>query len=143
MADWKYIDEYDHCPDSPAIYVDTRDFHMIGIDEESEFLEDLKKIKDPDKFFAQDEILGYMKSLEMHSGGPGEWRMLNFIGEKGWRKYFRFFKVGYVEKFGKQVAKYVCWAGGGAPTKENLKHQIINRRDHKPENVEQKYLGHH
>lgn len=98
MSNWKYIDEYESLPDSDFIHCDTRDFHILCVDNEENRKETNLEIQQfvipsmfPDCLFTKDEILKILKDLEIRSGGKGEWRMLS-IGDIDWLKYIRFIK---------------------------------------------------
>lgn len=101
--EWNYIDDIVHISDNiEEIHVDTRDFCILLKTENSEDLNKLKVFnllcsnKVVEKFLInQNEILNFIKEIEVISGGKGEWRFLNFAtidDTMGWLKYIRMYR---------------------------------------------------
>lgn len=98
MNEWKYIDEYESLPNTDFIHCDTRDFHIICVNNKGYKREtrlELKRINTQSMFsdclFTKDEILKILKDLENRSGGKGNWRHIQ-IDDIHWLKYIRFIK---------------------------------------------------
>lgn len=139
MSDWIYIDKYDSLPGTTYVHCDTRDFYITCNDAEVD--ENMSKFisaaKDHNKF-NRSEILGCLKSLELGSGGKGEWRMINLKkGYNGWLKYIRFVKTGEtIELFNRKEPIYIAY------TTSSDEPILLSRDDLEPENIERKYLNH-
>lgn len=107
--DWTYIDEAEIAETVQTIHCDTRDFHILTVDEpvSTELLDYTLDTKKKMEAFEQclfkdwDEIKAYLKKIEEASGGKGRWRFLSFdypykgshYLAHGWHKYFRFAKL--------------------------------------------------
>lgn len=107
--DWNYIDEVEFDDTVKTIHCDTRDFHILTIDEPvtTELLDFAADTKRKPEAFEMclfkdwEEIKEYLKGLEAASCGKGEWRFLSFdypykgshYLAHGWHKYFRFAKL--------------------------------------------------
>lgn len=138
LNEWTYIDEFDACPDVKSVHCDTRDFHILCTnDPESD---DMRRFIrnthiDSSRRYRQDEILGYLKTLESESGGKGEWRMIRFDDNKGWRKYFRFYKIDETDTLDGKKGVYCCFAGGTPKSIVEFEQGLIDRIKHHPENI--------
>lgn len=101
MKDWKYIDTYESLPDADFIHCDTRDFHILCVEDKEYLKKAEKEIRKKfgyetlsDCQFDKEEILPMLKDLENKSGGKGSWRHLTLgvTSKIGWLKYIRFIK---------------------------------------------------
>lgn len=96
---WTYIDEFDFSQDYNFIHCDTRDFCILGTNEDS----DVKIPSNGNNKFTREEIKEFLKSVEEATGGKGSWRCLSWNHKNGWWKYLRWKKYkndvywGYVE----------------------------------------------
>lgn len=109
MTDWIYIDDINIDENTQCIHCDTRDFHILTIEEpiSIELLDYAKDAAKKPEAFEQclfkdwEEIKNYLKELENASGGKCNWRFLSFdYPYKGshylahrWHKYLRFAKL--------------------------------------------------
>lgn len=132
MSNWKYIDEYDSLPDVDFIHCDTRDFHILCVEDNRE--ETLKNIREvagyrtlSDCKFTKEEILTTLKSLETRSGGRGEWRYITTKSHPLWLKYIRFVKS--------EESTYIAYNAFGDII-EVLSHKLLS------EPVNEEYLNH-
>lgn len=106
--DWVYIDDVVVTEEAQSIHCDTRSFHVFTTDENPEyglltFIDGIvkkPKVYENCIFKNWEDIKEYLKTLELVSGGKGNWRFLMFNYPKpsskylkGWHKYFRFVKV--------------------------------------------------
>ena len=144
---WLYIDKIDSLPATDYVHCDTRDFHVLCINdnechgsEKTAALKKFSKTPQPDEYkFRRDEILGTLKALEMGSGGPGQWRMLKLKSDAqniDWLKYIRFVAVGMVEMHGRDERVYIAYSDCcGRMTR-------LSRADLQLENIDTEYLNH-
>ena len=147
--EWLYIDNIDTLPATDYVFCDTRDFHVLCVNEDecggSEKIKKLKKLirnqlrQDGFKF-RRDEILGTLKALEMGSGGSGDWRMLRLKPSShyniDWLKYIRFVAVEEVEMFGRVERVYIAYSDCGGRFTQ------LSRTDLSQENLDTEYLNH-
>lgn len=94
--EWIYIGDYISLSDTDFIHCDTRDFHILCIDNKKSLKETLKEIESFDSTgceYTKEEILNILKSLELKSGGKKDWRLLSTKSHPTWLKYIRFVKV--------------------------------------------------
>ncbi len=147
MNNWNYIDTYNQCPAPDYIHCDTRDFHILCTDgdraDKRRMHKALQKLGDvQEAMFCQDEILGWLKSLEMNSGGRGEWRYLSFKGLTiprwgNWIKYIRLIRTNeIIEKFGQRKHVYIAYL-----TCSNEPIALLKRDQIIPENIDQEALN--
>lgn len=145
--EWLYIDNIDSLPATDYVHCDTRDFHVLCVNDKeccrSEKIKELKKLSktpQPDEYkFRRDEILGTLKALELGSGGPGDWRMLRLkpeVRDISWLKYIRFVAVGTVEMCGHDERVYIAYADCCG------KQFRLSRADLQPENIDTEHLNH-
>lgn len=116
MNEWKYIDEYDILPRTEEIFCDTRDFHIICLDDKDLARQQLRNIHHQvgygilsDCKYRRDEILGVLKTIEEESGGNQEWRCLYIKPIDVWIKYIRFIRLN--EEVNEE-AVYLAYTGG-------------------------------
>lgn len=147
-SEWLYIDNIDTLPATDYIHCDTRDFYILCTNDSvriTKWAQDFKKelrhhIRQDNFMFRRDEILGTLKALEMGSGGPGDWRMLQLKQSGhyniGWLKYIRFAAVDAVEVTGRTERVYVAYAEDAG------RYTQLSREDLVPENLDNEYLNH-
>lgn len=146
MNDWEYIDKIDTLPAEDFIHCDTRDFHVLAVsgsdDDKTNILKKMvrRRLRQEHFLFRRDEILGTLKTLEMHSGGPGEWRMLRPKKSShhniNWLKYIRFVAVDTIEMPGRTERVYVAYADDCGQFTQ------LSREDLSPKSLDNKYLNH-
>lgn len=149
MNNWVYIDSINSMPTVQFVNCDTRDFNIITDDEPiQEQLEKRDKaaiqtyrnrLRGEDYIFRQDEILGTLKTLEMNTGGPGEWRMITLKNKTAqvWVKYIEFWALPEtIEMFGETKQLYMCI------TRDAGRFTQLGRTDLRDENIDKHYLNH-
>lgn len=142
MNEWKYIDEYDSLPAFDLVYCDTRDFYILGLNNQKATVHNvLKGIRHSANYgtlndckFRRDEILGTLKTLENESGGKGKWRYLTTDSHPEWLKCIRFIKTTEtIEVFNRIEPIYIAYTTYN--NYEILSRKILN------EKINQKYLN--
>lgn len=98
VDEWVYIDEYAQkgFSDVDIIHCDTRDFHILCVKSDPEYYKEVKshlQVFSILCYLSRDEILMFLKDLEIQSGGKGKWRFLSTKHHPDWIKYIRFIKV--------------------------------------------------
>lgn len=136
MSDWKYIDEYESLPDAEFIHCDTRDFHILCVDDnQAETLKNIRNVAGygtlSDCKFTKEEILKVLKDLETRSGGKGRWRLISTESHPTWLKYIRFIKI---DEDGESV--YIAYSNMGDQY-EVLSHKLLS------EPIDKELLAHH
>lgn len=123
---WKYIDKWDKMTSKKCVYCDTQNFSINAHDEiPHDILGFLVNTKFKDsQLFRQDEILGFLKTLECENKES--------INNKG---YFRFFKVGEIKLYNERKNLYCCWVGGFPHNIKEFKEGLINRTEYNPDNI--------
>lgn len=147
--EWLYIDNIDTLLATDYVHCDTRDFHVLCVNDDeyggSEKIKKLKKLArnrcHQDEFkFRRDEILGTLKALEMGSGGPGDWRMLRLKPSShydiSWLKYIRFMAVEEVDVLGRKERVYIAYSDCCGEFTQ------LSRADLSQENLDTEHLNH-
>ena len=99
MSNWIYIDDIEVTNNVNTIHCDTRDFHCSVLEDKIELRDakhpEITRVLHKDKYLIhQDEIKGFLMSLETITGGKGEWRQMVFKHCGGWWfKYVRMYRV--------------------------------------------------
>ena len=139
--DWEYIDTYTSLPDTDLIICDTRDFHILCADSDGvskSTINTLHAQKSDNVLYRRDEILGYLKSLELASNYEGqrtEWRFLLFNEPKDvWFKYLRFLKVGSIDLLTRTEPVYIGYVCTGGEM------YLLDRNKYNPEDIDIKSM---
>lgn len=103
---WNYIDDYngdgDITKDIKSIHCDTRDFYILLSDETKD--KDITQYNN-DNIIKTKDILPFLKSLEVISGGQRDWRLLSFNRDiiddiSGWDlKYIRLYRISDTDEW--------------------------------------------
>ena len=101
---WNYIDDYNGDIDNniKSIHCDTRDFYILLRDETKD--KDITQYND-DNIIKTKDILPFLKSLEVISGGQKDWRLLSFSRDiiddiSGWDfKYIRLYRISNTDEW--------------------------------------------
>jgi len=91
MDNWIFFKEVNWDEQIQQAHVDTRDFHVLVLNEPCEKMPDLTKIiKLKEKFFhSTDEVKALIERYFNDSGGVAKWRSLYIKGIDDWFKYIR------------------------------------------------------
>jgi hypothetical protein len=97
MNNWIFFREIEWDDQTQQIHVDTRDFHVLKINEICEETPELHKvIKYKERFFHSiNEVKALLERYFNDSGGLKKWRKLSIKGIDGWFKYIRILKTEY------------------------------------------------
>lgn len=101
MGNWIYIDNIEVTNKVNTIHCDTRDFHCSVREDKIDLRDarhpEITRVLHKDNYLIhQDEIKGFLKSLETITDGNEIWSMMNFNGINacdGWLKYIRMYRV--------------------------------------------------